>query len=92
MNLKLMKAAVVLGVAVPLSPGLATLRLEARNGTLARSNLEELDAMFRKLSNWGRWALAKTSARENRWEFLLTTGPIPVTGGTGSPLNPIAVF
>ena len=37
-------------------------------------------------------ALAATAARENRWEFLLTAGPIPVTGGTGSPLNPIAVF
>ncbi len=37
-------------------------------------------------------ALAKTAARENRWEFMLTAGPIPVEGGTGSPLNPIAVF
>ena len=37
-------------------------------------------------------ALAETAARLNRWEFLLTAGPIPVTGGTGSPLNPIAVF
>ena len=37
-------------------------------------------------------ALAETSALENRWEFMLTAGPIPVEGGTGSPLNPIAVF
>lgn len=37
-------------------------------------------------------ALAEESARQNRWEFLLTTAPIPVTGGTGSPLNPIATF
>ena len=36
--------------------------------------------------------LAETAARLNRWEFMLTAGPIPVTGGTGSPLNPIAVF
>ena len=36
--------------------------------------------------------LAETAARENRWEFMLTAGPIPVNGGTGSPLNPIAVF
>ena len=27
-----------------------------------------------------------------RWEFLLTASPIPVEGGTGSPLNPIAGF
>ena len=37
-------------------------------------------------------AVANTAASENRWEFLLTAGPIPVEGGTGSPLNPIAVF
>ncbi len=37
-------------------------------------------------------ALADMAAAENRWEFMLTAGPIPVTGGTGSPLNAIAVF
>ena len=37
-------------------------------------------------------ALAEMAARESRWEFMLTAGPIPVQGGTGSPLNPIAVF
>jgi len=37
-------------------------------------------------------ALAETSAQENRWEFMLTAGPIPVTGGTGSPLNALAIF
>lgn len=37
-------------------------------------------------------ALAEEAARQNRWEFMLTAAPIPVTGGTGSPLNPIAVF
>lgn len=36
--------------------------------------------------------LARTAARLKRWEFLLTASPIPVTGGTGSPLNPIATF
>lgn len=37
-------------------------------------------------------ALSETAARLNRWEFLLTAAPIPVNGGTGSPLNPIATF
>ena len=37
-------------------------------------------------------ALAETATQENRWEFMLSAGPIPVEGGTGSPLNPIAVF
>lgn len=27
-----------------------------------------------------------------RWEFLLVTAPLRITGGTGSPVNPIAVF
>jgi len=36
--------------------------------------------------------LGRTTAELNRWEFLLTASPIPVQGGTGSPLNPIASF
>jgi kynurenine formamidase len=37
-------------------------------------------------------AVAETAARLDRWEFLLTTAPLIVEGGTGSPLNPIATF
>ena len=37
-------------------------------------------------------ALAGEAARQGRWEFLLTAAPLPVGGGTGSPLNPIATF
>ena len=37
-------------------------------------------------------ALGDTAERYNRWEFLLTASPIPVEGGTGSPLNPIATY
>ena len=44
------------------------------------------------LDNMDLEALAETAAAENRWEFMLMAGPIPVTGGTGSPLNAIAVF
>ena len=36
--------------------------------------------------------LSEETARLNRWEFLLTASPLPVKGGTGSPLNPIATF
>ena len=36
--------------------------------------------------------LAETAAELNRWDFMLTVGSIPVTGGTGGPINPIAVF
>jgi hypothetical protein len=28
----------------------------------------------------------------NRWEFMLTTAPLPIPKSTGSPVNPIAMF
>lgn len=37
-------------------------------------------------------AVAAEAANRKRWEFLLTAAPLAVTGGTGSPLNPIATF
>ncbi|HEX4948943.1 MAG TPA: cyclase family protein [Blastocatellia bacterium] len=37
-------------------------------------------------------ALSAATAQRKRWGFLLTAAPIPITGGTGSPLNPIATF
>lgn len=37
-------------------------------------------------------ALGDKAEELNRWEFLLTVAPIPVIGGTGSPLNPLATF
>jgi kynurenine formamidase len=37
-------------------------------------------------------AVAETAAKLNRWEFLLTVAPIPVTGGTGFPVNALAIF
>ncbi len=37
-------------------------------------------------------ALAQAAAQRKRWEFLLTVAPIPIPGGTGSPVNPIATF
>lgn len=36
--------------------------------------------------------LARQCDAFDRYEFLLTVAPIPVKGGTGSPLNPIATF
>ncbi len=37
-------------------------------------------------------ALAEAAAARKRWEFLLTAAPLPIRGGTGSPINPIATF
>ncbi len=36
--------------------------------------------------------LAEACAEEGRYEFMLTFAPLPVPGGTGSPVNPIALF
>jgi kynurenine formamidase len=36
--------------------------------------------------------LADTCERLSRWEFLCVIAPLRVPGGTGSPVNPIAVF
>ena len=32
------------------------------------------------------------AARQGRWEFMLVAAPLAVEGGTGSPLNPLAIF
>ena len=37
-------------------------------------------------------ALGAAAAERGRWEFLLMLAPLAIPGGTGSPLNPIAVF
>jgi kynurenine formamidase len=37
-------------------------------------------------------ALSDTAARLKRWEFMFVAGPIATPGGTGSPLNPLAIF
>ena len=37
-------------------------------------------------------ALADMAAAQGRWEFMLTIAPLPIPNGTGSPVNPIAVF
>jgi kynurenine formamidase len=36
--------------------------------------------------------LANACAEEGRYEFMLTIAPLRVAGGTGSPVNPIALF
>jgi len=36
--------------------------------------------------------LAEACARHGRWEFFFMVSPLRVTRGTGSPVNPIAVF
>lgn len=44
------------------------------------------------LDNQDLEALAATAAKLSRWEFMLTVAPVPVTGGTGFPVNALATF
>jgi kynurenine formamidase len=37
-------------------------------------------------------ALSEAAASRKRWEFMLTIAPLPIPRGTGSPVNPIAMF
>jgi kynurenine formamidase len=37
-------------------------------------------------------ALSETAAARNRYEFMLSVAPLPIPRGTGSPVNPIAIF
>ena len=36
--------------------------------------------------------LVQTARRLNRYEFVIQFAPLPVEGGTGSPVNPVAIF
>ncbi len=37
-------------------------------------------------------ALSEMAQAQGRWEFMLTIAPLPIPNGTGSPVNPIAMF
>ena len=47
---------------------------------------------MRILDNLDLDAVAAEAAKRNRYEFLFVGAPLRVKGGTGSPLNPLAVF
>ena len=44
------------------------------------------------LDNLDLDSLAETAIEKNRWEFLFVGSPLRVEGGTGSPMNPLALF
>jgi kynurenine formamidase len=52
---------------------------------LARLGLAVID-------NLDMEALAAAAQQSGRHEFLLTCAPLPIEGGTASPINPLAVF
>jgi hypothetical protein len=36
--------------------------------------------------------LSQEAAKRRRWTFLVTAAPLAVPGGSGSPINPIALY
>ena len=44
------------------------------------------------LDNLALEELSETAARLNRWEFMFVAAPTPQTNGTGSQINPLAIF
>lgn len=44
------------------------------------------------LDNLDLERVAREAADRNRWTFLFVGAPLPVERGTGSPLNPLAIF
>jgi len=44
------------------------------------------------LDNLALDELASACAERSRWEFLLVVAPLRIAGGTGSPVNPIAIL
>jgi kynurenine formamidase len=44
------------------------------------------------LDNLDLEEVAEAAARLQRWEFLIMASPVRVPNGTGSPINPIAMF
>jgi kynurenine formamidase len=52
-----------------------------------------LVAMGLPILDWpGLTDLTETCNRLQRWEFLLTTAPLRLPGGTSSPINPLCAF
>jgi hypothetical protein len=37
-------------------------------------------------------AAASAAAARKRWEFMISVAPLPIPRGTGSPVNPLAMF
>jgi len=44
------------------------------------------------LDNCDLEELSRTCAELGRWEFQFVVAPLPIVGGTGSPVNPLGIF
>jgi kynurenine formamidase len=66
-------------------PGGPPHQMPVHAGALALLGLPLLD-------NLSLEELAAQCAEQGRWDFLLTVAPLAIRGGTGSPVNPVAVL
>jgi kynurenine formamidase len=78
----------LLGGDVP--PSLAPTDVPGESGAVHDFALVRLGVLV--FDNVDLEALAEAASARKRWEFLLTVAPLPIRGGTGSPVNPIATF
>ena len=67
------------------------LMLQAKGRATERELAERLEVSQRTIHR-DLEALSEAAASRRRWEFFLTAAPLAVPKGTGSPLNPIAIF
>ena len=59
---------------------------------LDRGQIEQVIGRMNLLDNLDLEMAAEFARQLNRWEFLITAGPLRIDKGMGSPLNPIATF
>jgi kynurenine formamidase len=72
------------------NPALEALRVRPEEGFLHRRLLPLLGLPIGEL--WTLDELATACANERRWSFLLTSAPLNIPGGAGSPNNALAVL
>ena len=73
------------------SPGY-TPRLEGDLPTLALHDFTLTHLGVHLIDRANLDELAELAEEQNRWEFMLTINPLPIPNGTGSPVNPVAIF
>jgi len=78
--------------ALSVTPFPATSQIPGPDDYLPVHNFVLVALGMNVLDNCDLDALAEAAARGKRWEFLLTAAPLPMVRGTGSPINPIALF
>jgi hypothetical protein len=78
--------------ALSVAPNPSTTRITNPDDYLPVHNFVLVALGMPVLDNCQLDALSEAAAARHRWEFLVTATPLPLVRGTGSPINPTAVF